>query len=425
MSFFRYLFFCFFLFEVPKATAQEPAYAKYVVDTLASPDMQGRGYVLKGDSLAADFIRSEFIRLGLLSVFNKGTDYFQPFSHSVNTFPEEVYLKIGKNKFVPGRDFLVLPFSGSLKKKGKGVWMKEVNKNNALQKLNDLGFPSGGILVIDSETSEDFKAAQSALPVCLSQADAVLLLNPGKLTWSVDARMTNGKVVIEARRDLVFPALSPKPRINLNVQNTFYSSYRSYNVAGLISGQIADTFLLVTAHIDHLGRMGSAVFPGANDNASGTAMMLDLARHYRVAGKPKYSLMFIGFAAEEAGLKGSRFFVDHPPIPLNQIRFVFNIDLMGGGEIGSTVVNGTEFPREFNRLVDINAQNGLLGRVNKRGKAANSDHYWFTEKGVPAFFMYAEGGVTAYHDVHDTRENLPLPKYRELFTLIRLFMDGF
>ncbi len=425
MIFFRFLLVFLILGFFPKVFAQDQAYAKYLIDSLASPNLHGRGYVYKGDSLAAAFVGSEFIRLGLLPVFNKGADYFQPFSHTVNTFPGEVSLKIGRNKLIPGNDFIVLPISGSLSKKGKLVLLKKINQNNAVQLLNDVGLAPGGVLVIDCESTEDYKAALNALPLCISRADAILLLNPGKLTWSVDSRMVEGKAVFEVRRESVFPALKSKPRISLNVENCLYPSYRSCNVAGLIPGVIKDTFLLVTAHLDHLGRMGSAVFPGANDNASGTAMMMDLARHYGIAEKPKYSLIFIGFAAEEAGLKGSRFFVDNPPFPLKNIRFVFNIDLMGGGEIGSTVVNGSEFPREFNRLLDINSEKGLLGRINKRGKAANSDHYWFSENGVPAFFMYAEGGVTAYHDVHDTRDNLPLTKYAELFTLIRLFLDGF
>ncbi len=65
----------------------------------------------------------------------------------------------------------------------------------------------------------------------------------------------------------------------------------------------------------------------------------------------------------------------------------------------------------------VNSKNGV--------KPPDSDHYWFSENNVPAFFMYAEGGVTAYHDVDDTRENLPLTEYDDLFKLIHLFLDGF
>jgi len=252
----------------------------------------------------------------------------------------------------------------------------------------------------------------------------ILLINPGKLTWSVADYQIPGKAIIEVKQSSV-ANVSDLKSVSVDCSAEFKKSYESLNVAAKLEGEIKDTFLIISAHYDHLGKMGSALFAGASDNASGTALMLDLAAYYAKTKKPKYSIIFIAFAAEEAGLVGSKYFVDNPPINLKRIRFVFNIDLMGGGSIGATVVNGSVFENEFLRLQELNTQHTLLGRINKRGKAANSDHYWFSENGVPSFFMYAEGGVTAYHDVDDTRENLPLTKYNELYTLIRLFLDGF
>ncbi len=413
-----------FLIIGPKLFAQDAVYAKGLIDSLASPHMHGRGYVSMGDLIAAEFLKYEFKKWGLKPVFKNQTDFFQPFRHKVNTFPDGQVLRFGKTDLVSGKDYLIWPFSGSVEVRGKPLILSKVSKNDVLTKLKQAGADAKSVLILDCADKEEFKAAREAVSLCLSVVNSVVILNPDKLTWSVDDEFIPGKAVLEVKRDAVFP-INPKSKIYLRVVNRHLDSYESYNVAGMIPGSIRDTFLLITAHYDHLGRLGPSVFTGANDNASGTAMMTDLARHFSRNGEPKYSLMFIGFAAEEAGLKGSRFFVDNPPVPLNQIRFVFNIDLMGGGEIGSTVVNGTEFPAEFDRLTEINARHNLLGRVNKRGKAANSDHYWFSENGVPAFFMYAEGGVTAYHDVNDTRENLPLTKYAELFTLIRLFLEGF
>lgn len=413
------LFLAFF-----RAGAQDPAYAKWLIDTLASPHMHGRGYVYKGDSIAADFLKGEFKKWGLQPVFNSGAEYLQPFTHKVNTFPDGQEFRLGKKQLIPGKDYLIWPFSGTLEVKGRPLILKQVNKANISSKLKEAGADEKTILFLDCDGRDDYKTAREAVAACLPVVTTVVLLNPDKLTWSVDDEVIEGKAVLEIKRDLVFP-VKAKTTVHIRVNNRFFDSYESYNVAGFIPGYISDTFLLVTAHYDHLGRLGPSVFTGANDNASGTAMMADLARHYSQINKPKYSLMFVGFAAEEAGLKGSRYFVDNPPVPLKQIRFVFNLDLMGGGETGSTVVNATEFPEEFERLTEINAQHNLLGRINKRGKAANSDHYWFSENGVPSFFMYAEGGVTAYHDVNDTRENLPLTKYRELFTLVRIFLDGF
>ncbi len=112
---------------------------------------------------------------------------------------------------------------------------------------------------------------------------------------------------------------------------------------------------------------------------------------------------------------------ENTPAPPN--TFVTNVDLVGTGNEGITVVNATEFPKEFNLLNRINDSTKYLVKINARGKAANSDHYWFTEKGVPAFFIYTLGGIKAYHDVFDKAETLPLNKYNDLFKLIVNFNE--
>jgi len=107
--------------------------------------------------------------------------------------------------------------------------------------------------------------------------------------------------------------------------------------------------------------------------------------------------------------------------PLKNIRFLLNLDLEGTGEEGITVVNATEFPKEFETLRAVNDSGGYLAQINPRGKAPNSDHYWFVEKGVPGFFLYTLGGIKAYHDVFDKAETLPLNEYEDLFKLIKGF----
>jgi aminopeptidase YwaD len=172
-----------------------------------------------------------------------------------------------------------------------------------------------------------------------------------------------------------------------------------------------------------LGRLGNAAyFPGANDNASGVSMLLNLAKTIKL-NPLKYNVVFILFAGEEAGLLGSHYFVDHPIFPLNKIKFLVNLDLNGTGDDGATVVNSTIYTSAFDKLKKINDDQRLLSQLKTRGKAANSDHYWFTEKGVPAFFIYTMGGISAYHDIYDRPETLPLTKYKELHQLLLNFMQ--
>jgi aminopeptidase YwaD len=161
-------------------------------------------------------------------------------------------------------------------------------------------------------------------------------------------------------------------------------------------------------------------FPGANDNASGVALLLSIAKYY-AQNPQKYSIGFILFAGEEAGLMGSKYYTENPMIPLKKIRFLTNTDLAGTGIDGITVVNATLFPKEFAIMNSINNSNKYLTKINARGEAANSDHYWFTKKGVPAFFFYTLGGIAAYHDVFDKASTLPLNEQADLKELIIKF----
>jgi Zn-dependent M28 family amino/carboxypeptidase len=195
-------------------------------------------------------------------------------------------------------------------------------------------------------------------------------------------------------------------------------------VLGVIKGSSdKDTFIVFTAHYDHLGMMGkTATFNGANDNASGVAMMLELAKHYS-ENKPYYNLLFIAFTGEELGLIGSNYYVRNPVFPLANIKFLINIDLMGNGSEGVMVVNGSLHGKEFNLLSAINKQYNYLPQVKSRGKAANSDHYWFSEAGVKAFFFYLMGPYPHYHDVNDRPEMLPYANFENAFLLFRDFID--
>ena len=195
--------------------------------------------------------------------------------------------------------------------------------------------------------------------------------------------------------------------------------FKTGNICGIVKGtRKPDSVIMFTAHYDHLGGMGSKTyFPGANDNASGVSLLLSLARYYGQHPQP-YSMAFICFSGEEAGLLGSKYFTENPLIPLPGIRFLVNLDLLGTGEEGIMVVNATVYPKEYGVLKKLNDQNHYLVKVASRGKAANSDHYFFTEKGVPAFYIYTMGGIRAYHDVFDISKTLPLNEYNNVFKLL-------
>ena len=250
------------------------------------------------------------------------------------------------------------------------------------------------------------------------KAKAIVTLKD-KLTLSM-AQEVNDYPIIEILRTSYIKS----KEISFNIENKFIPNYQSQNVIGYIQGsEQPDSFLVFSAHYDHLGQMGKEVyFPGANDNASGCAMLLNLAKYYSLPEhKPKCSIAFIAFCGEEVGLLGSKYYTEHPLFPLKNIKFLLNMDIMGTGEDGITAVNGSVFKKEFSALKQINSENYFIKDVKMRGKAANSDHYFFSENGVKAFFIYSMGGIKAYHDIYDRAETLPLNEFENLFKLITRF----
>ncbi|MBK5284656.1 MAG: Zn-dependent exopeptidase M28 [Bacteroidia bacterium] len=248
----------------------------------------------------------------------------------------------------------------------------------------------------------------------------IIAIEEKKLTWSVSSEAYPYPIFVVKRE---FIAVGKK--ISFDVTNKIIPEFKTQNLAGYYDGTSAeDSFIVITAHYDHLGMMGDSVyFPGANDNASGTSMMLDFLKYYSSEkNRPKCKVAFVAFAGEEAGLRGSEYFVNNPMIPLNRIKFLINLDLVGTGDEGIMVVNATEHPDKFKVLKKINKEKKYFSNIGQRGKAKNSDHYWFTEKGVKCFFIYTLGGISAYHDIYDRAETVPLTKYENLFRLLRDFV---
>jgi Iap family predicted aminopeptidase len=329
---------------------------------------------------AAEYLSSQFQSYGLKPM--SGNDFLQSFSYPVNTFPGKMDVTINGKDLVPGKDFIISPESKGVKGKGN------------LERADSVQF--------------------------VNRPNRLIIKLEDKLTWSVAPEQADFTLV-EVDRN----AFRETPEsFKVNIENDLIKNFKTANVCAIVKGTVKpDSVIMMTAHYDHLGGMGKdTYFPGANDNASGISLLLNLAHYYAAHPQP-YSIGFICFAGEEAGLIGSKYFTEHPMVPLKNIRFLINTDLAGTGEEGITVVNATEFPKEFAMMNAVNDENKLLVKINSRGKAANSDHYFFTEKGVPAFFFYTMGGIKAYHDVYDKAATLPLNEHEDLFKLVVKFND--
>jgi len=372
-----------FFFSIFSWGQNEIQKAKKIIQHLSSPKLGGRGYVNDGTNKAAKFITSYYKEYNLIPF--KANSYAQFFNISVNTFPDKIKVKINGKRLRPGIDFLVRPESNT----GKGRYK------------------------LIAKDSLSFISSQKEIPIIINKVK--------KLTWSVSDKVEN-YIGVELLIDS-FPAKIQDAEIH--IKNKYIPNYQVQNICGYVKGKICpDSFIVFTAHYDHLGKMGKKTyFPGANDNASGISMIIELMDYYS-KNPPNYSIGFICFAAEEVGLLGSKFYTQHPFFSLKQIKFLVNLDLLGTGDDGITVVNGSLYQEDFDRLKKINEEFQLMKTIKPRGKAANSDHYWFSEQGVPSFFIYTLGGIKAYHDVFDRASTLPLTKFTEVKQLLIKFASS-
>jgi len=242
----------------------------------------------------------------------------------------------------------------------------------------------------DKEQSKQYSAVVNELERGSNLATRGFLVMQPKLTWEMNRELcpTPG---FDIRADAVPEKIHS---VSIGIDHLLLQDLQTQNVVGFIPGtKYPDSFVVFSAHYDHLGAMGPDVYiPGANDNASGVAMLLNLAHFLSQEDmRLPYSVAFIAFGGEELGLLGSKYFTEHPLFPLDKIRFLINMDMVGTGSEGITVVNGRVYKKAYQHLVDINNQRHYLPDIKSRGKAANSDHYFFSEAGVPAFLSIPAG----------------------------------
>ncbi|MDP7655151.1 MAG: M28 family peptidase, partial [Roseibacillus sp.] len=200
------------------------------------------------------------------------------------------------------------------------------------------------------------------------------------------------------------------------------------NVLGLIPGETRETIIL-GAHYDHLG-LGSTsslapelrgqIHNGADDNASGTAGLLQLAEEFSDSS-PRRGLLFIAFAGEELGLLGSRYYSEHPTLPLEDTMAMLNMDMIGRSD-GDILIGGVGTAPRFKPLLDELQKTSSLEFSYSDSSRGSSDHISFAAKRVPVLFFFT-GLHPDYHRPSDDWERINVEAIREIIDVVHQTVD--
>jgi hypothetical protein len=388
------------------------------VGYLASDELKGRRAGEEGETLAANYVVSKFKEIGLTPKGDNG-DYLQSFSiNDGKLISPSTQLNINGTVLTTGTDFFPLAYSikGSVKgevspglhEKGQ-PWMidlaeaLEENKTNPHFDINNLisekikSAKQGGanfILLYNSTKGDDVlkfdakdRSEQSALPVAfLTSKGRDKVIKESTDTYNVEAT-----VGVETK-------------------------YRkSKNVVGYLDNQAQYT-VVIGAHFDHLGlgedgnsmiRGGEpAIHNGADDNASGTSAMIELAFQLKGNKAKHYNYLFIGFSAEELGLNGSKHFVENPTISLNSVNYMINMDMVGrmNDSTKTITVGGYGTSPSWQNMIAAVKKKSFSIKFDSSGTGP-SDHTSFYRKDIPVLFFFT-GLHTDYHKPSDDADKI-------------------
>ena len=414
---------------------------------LASDDMQGRDTGSPEIRRAASYIADTFKEYGVETVPGKNS-YFQPVPLIMTKVPSKGELTFLDTTLEHGKDILILRgtdtignvnaiFAGfgteedlnSVDIKGKLVVARfgfpgMTNVRDGLKKTKEKRSyiaKNGGLGLIELYSSKQI--AWSVLVLYYNKSSMILdesANNSRQFPFQIFVNDANGKYLKKLEEKGI-------KKVSLNVVGLTPIKIVDKNVVGYIEGKdkkLRDEYIILSAHYDHVGHTKAmlneqgepmdSIYNGARDNALGTTGLLMAAKYFGKY-KPKRSILFVAFTAEEKGLLGSEYYSNHPWLPLNHCIFNINIDCAGYNDTTKTTIFGLTRNTAEKIFENASAEFGLTAiddPIPEQNIFERSDHYNFAKHGVPSV-LYGPG-VTAfdkeiqkyYHQLNDEVETL-------------------
>lgn len=400
------------------------------VEVLAHDSLQGRNTGEIGQKKAAKYLAQEFRSLGLDSL-TKG--YYQPFFLSNKI--TEGSLIINKSKLTYLSDFGSLNQINLISLKSSGVRHYTYSDFVSLKIKNELTI----LISVDSPKDVNMDLIKNSgiktVFLLIKNFDSKLF-EKSMEKISTSKTQTQHIIFVDVTK---IQKIKAKNKIHLDLNLEKNNPNITENVLAFIPGSdslLKNEFVVISAHYDHLGvNKKGEVFNGADDNGSGTATLLELARVFKEAHKkgeqPKRSILFICFTGEEHGLLGSEFYSKNPLIPLNKTVADLNIDMIGHKDslkeqkqFSVYVIGSDKISLDFHKIHESVAKkhNKLYldytynDPSNKERLYYRSDHYNFAKNGVPSIFYF--GGFHEHY--HKTTDDIQFLNFTKIETIAEL-----
>src|ERR1051326_926845 len=467
------LFACFAIAGGLVAADLSPAEYLDYVKYLASDQMKGRATGSAELNKAADYIAAKFRAMHLQPL--KRNSYFQDFEVTTSaTLGPHNRMSGGGNNLTLQQDFVPLnlsssgEFAGDLAFAGYGITAPEYNYDDYAgidvkgkivvilrhepQEFDDKSVFEGRVYTAHSQifakaTNAKIHGARALIlvndlhahPTDKDELDAfgttegpanagigfVQVKAATAAKWFAGAGRSLDEIQKDIDADLKPRSFQfPKERMDVNI-DLQREVKTVHNVGGYWPGE-TNEYVIVGAHYDHLGTGGQfslapslagTVHPGADDNASGTAGVLELAHWFSTQPKHRRGILFLTFAGEELGLLGSSYYVNHPEMPLENAVAMINMDMIGRVRDQKLYVGGVGTGSTFQKLIaDVSGHYNYHSDLSEAGYGS-SDHTSFTTKQVPVLFFFS-GLHSDYHKPSDTWDKIDAPAAVKLLDMI-------
>jgi hypothetical protein len=425
--------------KLRKADKEIVAELQMDIGFLSNDKLEGRRSGTTGETLASDYIIADFVKAGLKPLGDSAT-WLQRFEIYDGRDISHTGFTINNSTLVLNTEFIPLPFSASGKVEGSPAvalqesgdpWFFDLKETTEAAQNN----PHFDLNKFLREKTKQFagKGASAVIFYNSSKTDDGIVFDPAE---GIRAEKIPVLYVTKAGRKKYLKDISQTLNVVIDVEMEERKRW-GHNILGYLDNGAPYT-VIIGAHYDHLGfgEDGNSLYrgpekmihPGADDNASGVAGMIELARLLKKAKNQKTNYLFIAFSGEESGLIGSKYFTENPTLPLSKISYMINLDMIGrlNDSTHSLTIGGYGTSPQWADLIGSTINKKIFILTVDSSGTGPSDHTSFYLKNIPVLFFFT-GIHSDYHKPTDRADKINYPGELQVIKLIYAItqkMDG-